>query len=157
MSVVVDNRKRGADFEEIFKKLAGFQGILVLNNWLTGRYIFFKGQRQFQVIKGELDFKAIQRDGTVAYIDCKCFLDERFPYSVLDQHQIDRALMYGEWNVPSGFVVMFMKVNKLVFFTGLMISRKGPGSSFGWEDGIQLGSMTKCDLNIIFKKRGSRP
>lgn len=157
MNVAPKNRKRGADFEEIFKRIAGFQHVLVLHNWLTARYTFYKGSTHLQVVKGELDFRMIKRNGDVAYIDCKCYQDVKFNYSMLDEHQINRAVLYNEWNVPSGFVVMFVPVNRLVFFTGQMIAKKGPGNSFGYQEGILLGTMTKCDMELIFKSRGSRP
>lgn len=116
-------------------------------NHLTAFYI--KGSRP-KIVKSELDYRLINQNGRVAYVDCKNFQDDHFVYSQIDQEQIDRAVIHNQWNVPSGFVVWFRKVNKVEFFSGSYVLRKGPGTRFCAGDGIPLGRFERFDLNRLF-------
>lgn len=141
-----DNREMGKSFEEIFKKRAQSNGLLPFKQGLSAKYVY--GGR-VQVEKSDLDFKLISRGGTVAYVDSKAFSEERFPYSALTEHQRDIAALYNDWSVPAGFVIWFFKFDKVVFYSGYTIKKKGPGTSFGFEDGLELGSTQEFDLRPI--------
>lgn len=105
-----------------------------------------------RLISADLDFKLIQKGGRVAYVDCKCFKLEKFHYSNLNPRQIERALLYRNWGIPSGFLVWLMKKNEIVYYDGVVVFDKGPGSGFCSSDGLLLGSFEKFDLKRIFSE-----
>lgn len=132
----------------MFKKRAQSAGLLAEKNHLTARYTY---NGRITVTKSNLDYTLINQDGKIGYFDCKSFLSDHFTYSALEPHQIDLSIKYERWCVPSGFVVWFRQVNKIVWFKGLDIQRKGPGSRFTTQDGILLGSIEMFDLNKLLK------
>jgi len=146
---VTRNKNRGLDFEHIFQKKALREGYNILKNHLTAFWIPFP-RRQLKVIKGELDFRMFDRKGRISYLDCKTFNTDHFVYSVLDEHQINRACLYNDWNIASGFIVYFMPLDKVVFFSGHAIKRKGARSSFRPEDGKLLGGLVGMRVSLIF-------
>lgn len=145
----VDNRVEGKSFEEVFFLHAQYSGLLPTKNHLTAFYL--PGGR-VKVVKSELDFRLIRReDGRVAYLDCKSFKDSFFVFSDLDEKQVERAILYNECNVPSGFVVYFRSVNRVAFFSGQDIAAKGPRARFDVSEGRFLGRIEKLDLKRIME------
>lgn len=132
----------------MFKKRSQSAGLLAIKNDLSARYTF---NGRIKVVKSNLDYTLINQEGKVGYFDCKSFLSDYFTYSTIDPHQIDLSIKYERWRVPSGFIVWFRQTNKIVWFKGLDIQRKGPGSRFTAQDGILLGSIEMFDLNILLK------
>ncbi len=145
-----ENRNQGASFEDVFFKIAQLQGFLILKNHTSCRFV--PGGRAIVIKEGELDFKLINSDGVTGFFDCKSYQDDFFTFSQLDEKQIERSLLYNEWNIPSGFIVYFHKTNMVVFFPGHIITKKGPRSRFDITDGIGLGSIFKFDLHRIMKR-----
>ena len=143
---VEKNKTIGKQWEEIFIKQAQSNGLLVLRNYLTCRFLY-KGR--VQVVKGELDFKLINRDGRVGFFDAKSFAGDSFVYSNLEENQINRAALYNEFLVPAGFVVFFRKLNRIVYYSGSIIARKGARSNFQASEGISLGTYVKFDLKRL--------
>ncbi len=144
-----DNRDQGASFEDVFYKQAQLQGFLILKNHTTCRFI--PGGRAIVIREGELDFKLITNEGRTGFFDCKCFQGDSFTYSMLDEKQIERSLLYSEWNIPSGFIVYFMKTNKVYLFRGDHIYGKGPRSRFDHADGKLLGTIFQFKINHVMK------
>jgi hypothetical protein len=146
MSNGPSNKRAGTSFEDIFSRQAQLQGFLVMPNHTPCRFI--PGGRAIP-IKGELDFKLIDQSGRVGFFDCKSFQEDFFTYSDLDEKQIERAVLYNEWSVPSGFVVYFRKTNQVYFYNGHVIDLKGPRERFDKSDGISLGTIFKFRPSII--------
>lgn len=138
-----ENREEGLAFEALFLRQARRLGLLAIPNHLTcqrgrgGRII---------VLKSELDFKLLFPGGGVGYFDCKSFHGSAFRYSDLDEKQIQRARLYNEWGVPSGFVVLFRAAKRVELFTGEAIIWRGPGNSFHAGEGVDLGPWHDFDL-----------
>lgn len=149
-----DNRVAGSEFEAIFVKRALSNGLLVIKNHLTCKFTY---NGRLQVVPGELDFKLVSAAGTVGYFDCKAYESDHFTYSQIETTQIDRAVVYNNWRVPSGFVVWFRPENAVVFFTGHMIAQKGPGNRFKSNEGYRLGGFETFDLNTVLRPKKGRP
>lgn len=143
------NKKTGDSFEDLFKRQAQFNGLLALKNHLTARFV---GAGNVKIVKSELDFKLINQNGDVGYFDCKSFESDYFVYSQIDSKQLERAALYNEWNVPSGFVIWLRKVNTVLFITGKEIQLKGERTRFTRKDGQRLGSYENFDLKVVLKR-----
>lgn len=124
-------------------------GLFPLQNYLTARYIF---KNNYKVVKSNLDMTLISTEGQVGFFDCKSFEAEFFTYSDLNPDQVKRAVLYNNWKVPSGFVILFRPINRISFFTGQQIVQAGPGSRFLPLDGLELGRLESFDLRPLFKK-----
>lgn len=147
---VVDNRDEGALFEKLCIEQARANGLFVEKNPLAARYVW--GGR-VQTAKSNLDLTLITQAGLVGFVDCKSFDADRFSYSQLTRHQIDRATFYNEWNLISGFIIHFRPSGEIGFFSGERIQKGGPRSSFGVDDSIRLGNWARFDLKILFKAK----
>jgi hypothetical protein len=141
------NRKKGAYFEHVFQHRAGVTGFLAIRQHLSFRYL---RKDKIQPIRAELDFSLIRKDGKICFIDCKSFATPRLLRSQLNPFQVTRAHKYNMWQVPSGLVVLFDKLEQVVFYTGLQLSRMAKGDSLAPEDGILLGSPLTMNLDLIF-------
>ena len=142
-----DNRVEGKLFESLVFRQAQANGLLVMKNHLTCHHTF--GGR-VQIIKGELDFRLITQDGRIAYVDAKSFEGDKFTFSDLSDHQVERAALYNEWKVASGFIVHFRATKRICFFPGSEIKLAGPRSKFTSNAGTLLGVWSKFDLKMIF-------
>ena len=138
----------GKQFEEEFKTRAKLNGLYAEKCELNARRLPGGGVK---VLKSELDYKLINQAGRVGYFDCKSYAGDSFVFSQLDPNQLERADRYNYWNVPSGFVVWFRQINRIVYFSGFVVTRKGAGSSFSEEDGISLGSIENFDLKPLLR------
>ena len=147
MAQVESNKAEGRLFESLFARQAQIEGLLVIKNHLSCRMLY-KGR--VQVIPGQLDFTLANRDGRVAYVDCKSFEGFSFSHSKLTPHQVERAALYNDWNIPSGFIVHFRKTGQIVFFRGSVIHKTGPGNSFHSGHGTILGCWHRFDLKPVF-------
>lgn len=141
---VDENRRQGRYFEELFFKQAQKLGLLALPSYLACKMSY---AGQLMLIPGDLDFKLVQERVT-GFFDCKCFDADHFNYSALDQHQIERATLYNERKVPSGFVVLLKKTKNVYFYSGQSISKRGQGSMFSPADGVLLGPWYEFDLRL---------
>lgn len=146
-STADSNRIRGKFFEEVFERFALSQGLLPVRNMLSARPM---GNNRWQPIKSQLDFNLYRRGGTVAVIDCKSFQRAFFTYSEIDEKQLHRAINFNRFGIPSGFLVWFRQTNKVSFFSGLIIQKKGSGCRFVPQDGIPLGKWERFVLTPIF-------
>jgi hypothetical protein len=146
MARAVANKQTGSAFEDLFFKQAQRNGLLVIKNYISAQYTY-KGR--LQAVPSDLDFKLISQLGQVGYFDAKTYQEDHFVYSQLEEHQLARAVLYNNWSVQSGFVVWLRKVNLVVFFSGHVIARKGPGSRFKFEDGLVLGRWENFDLRPL--------
>ena len=142
---VLENKEKGLLFENFFQRQARIQGFLCLKNELSARYI---GKGRLIAIKSDLDFRLI-RQGKVGYFDCKSFSTEKFTYSDLNKDQIDRALRYNEHDVPAGFIVYFLDLKLVRYFSGAYIDKKGPRTSFSHMEGQNLGSIFNLNLRHL--------
>jgi hypothetical protein len=140
------NREIGKVFEELFKNQAKFSGLLALKNPQAAQYTY---NGKLKPIPGDLDFKLIDSKGNVGYFDCKSFDGEKFSFSELKEHQVDRACLYNEWGVPAGFVVCFRESRRVVYYPGGYVKAKGPRTSFSCYEGLFLGFFENFNLKMI--------
>lgn len=144
------NRLEGKSFEEIFKSQAQRCGLLVLPNRLTARYI--QGGRVLME-KSNLDFMVSNQMGTVGFLDAKSFAGSKFSFSEIEPHQLDRAVLYNDYSIPSGFVVFFRAEKVVCFYSGRQIQQKGIGNSFSFHEGLYLGGFWNFDLGLVLSKK----
>jgi len=141
------SRSVGKSFEDIFKRQAQIQGVFIEKN-PTACKLGWNGRPV--VIEGELDWKLILK-GITGFFDTKTFDKPKFTYSSIKEHQIERAALYDELGVPSGFVVWFREINKVVFYKGAVIKAGGARTSFTPADGKILGSWFDFSIKELFK------
>lgn len=137
------NRVEGNIFEDLFKGQAQRDGLLVLKNWYSCRFI---GRGKVLVIKGQLDFTLSNQEGKVGFFDCKSYANDYFVYSDLDEDQVKRSILYNDYNIPSGFIVWFRPTKNVYFFSGRMIALGGPRNRFTPDQGRLLGRFENFDL-----------
>lgn len=140
-----DNREQGKFFEERFFRQAGLNGLQAIKNPLSCKWAWTK----LHLVKGQLDYLLLKKKIT-AFIDCKSFVGEYFTFSGLDPHQVERAILFNEWEIPAGFVVWLRGDNTVTFFTGQKIAEFGERSRFTSADGVLLGSIEDFDLRRVF-------
>lgn len=147
-----DNKVEGSQFELLFQKTAKLQGFGVHKNKLSCDII---GPGAYRPVKSELDWLLIDpKDrGRVSYVDTKCFLDDHFVYSVIKQHQIDRAVWFNDFGVTAGFAVWFKSVNRVVFFSGKLIRFFGERNRFSHDQGVLLGAIHNFDIRRIYEAK----
>lgn len=142
------NKAKGAHFEAQFVARCGAYGLKALRNELSFRYS--KGGK-INPVRADLDYRVLRRDGRIAYVDMKVVATEHFTYAQFAKHQMQRALQYAMYNVPSGFVVLFEPTKSVAFFTGDVIYRRGPRTRFTAADGALLGAPYTFDPRLIFE------
>jgi hypothetical protein len=150
-----EGRLFGASFEKALQLQGRSNGLLVLQNKLTAIPLGGGGVR---VLKSELDFTLARKaDGRVAFVDAKTYATDYFDYSNLlskkppHDHQIQRAALYNEFGVPSGFVCWFRPpCDQIVFFSGRQVLMAGPGTRFRPQYGLFLGRLNEFDLRRVF-------
>lgn len=141
-------RTEGSAFQDLFEKQSKRNGLLAIRNHYTAKYQY---SGTISVVKSELDYKLINQKGSVGYFDCKSFQQDHFTYSMIDEKQIERACLYNEWNVRSGFVVWLREINRVVFYSGHIIKGRGPGNRFESHDGLHLGKFESFDLRLLLR------
>lgn len=141
------NRLHGNAFEEIFSRRAQSNGFYPSKIPHAAKFLF-KGR--IQMIKADLDFRLIRRDGKIGYFDTKTYVDSYFTFSELREDQVKRAIRYNELNVPAGFVVWFRTIDVVVFYSGKDVETHGSGSRFDPSNGRVLGTIQSFDLRTLF-------
>ncbi len=141
-----ENRENGKGFEDVFTLQAKLNGLFPFRNELACRYVGSK----VITLKSNLDFTVITRNGKVAFLDCKTFQNPYFTFSEIKPSQLKLASDYEFWNVPSGFVVLFMKTRQVVYYTARRIELFGPGARFLPESGLSLGKLESFDLRLVY-------
>lgn len=145
MKPIDKNRDEGRSFEQVFEFQAKRRGLLVIQNYLTARHV---PERGLMAMKSNLDFMVSSQAGRVGYFDTKSFTGLSFAYSKLNQAQVERAKLYNDYSIPSGFVVLFSDTKNVIFYSGKRILNVGCGSSFEEKDGINLGKLWSFDPRI---------
>jgi hypothetical protein len=141
------NEQIGKQFEELFSKQCRWNGFLPIRNYLSCRFLF-KGR--VQVIKSQLDFTVVSKEGRVACVDCKSFQHDFFTWAQIPIEQIERAQTLNEWNVPSGFVVLFRPSLQVVFYSGVCLNLRGQRTRFTPDMGLRLGRFDCFSPRPIF-------
>lgn len=145
----MSGREEGANFEDLFVRQARRNGLTPIKNYLSAK-IGWNGR--IILLPSDLDFKLVTPKGVIGYFDCKTFAEDYFTYADIDEDQLERAALYRDLKVPSGFVVFFRQSNEVVFFTARAITLKGPRNRFTSSDGRFLGTYEDFDLRPILKK-----
>lgn len=133
----------------MFEKVARLMGFLPRKIGLSARYI---GPGRLLPVKSELDWQLVHSSFPVAFVDTKTFSGDRFAYSQIDEAQLKLANLFNDWGSPAGFIVWLRATNKVVFYSGRAITRKGEGNSFGSDDGVILGDMPNFRLSGIYSQ-----
>lgn len=144
------NRIRGKFFEEALQVHARLRGFFIRKNELTAKFI---SKKQTLILKSELDFTIIRKDGRVGFFDCKAYDDDFFTFSKIPDAQLKRSADYVLWNVPSGFFVWFRKINDVRFYPGDMIQRIGKNRRFTATMGVPCGRIEGINVGIAFIPR----
>lgn len=150
-------REEGKFFEDLFMIQARRVGLLAQKNEQACRVTGSGKFTRVKLLKGELDFKLVARGGPVGFFDCKSYGNAHFIYSDLDPDQLDRAILYNNWEIPGGFVVFFRPLKTVSFFSGHVIARKGARNRFEPEDGVILGPWDNFDLRKALGPRNVFP
>jgi penicillin-binding protein-related factor A (putative recombinase) len=148
---VVKNHEDGKTFEKILKNQGMRCGLLVLKNNLSAKYI--QGGRVL-LEKSNLDFMIANQRGVVGFFDAKSFDGDSFKFSEISPHQLERAKLYNDYEIPAGFVVFFRELKKVFFYSGKAMITKGPNNSFSPEDGVLLGNLWQFNLSLILLNGG---
>ena len=144
-------RQAGREFEDLFEKMARFDGLLVRKIPLSCKaYQDRQGMTRYHPIDSELDWQVLDRNGRIAFLDTKSFHGERFPISAFEEHQVTLAQTLNEWGHVAGFCIWFRKYNIVVFFTGAQVAALEEGS-LGPEEGLHLGSGFDFNISKIFR------
>lgn len=144
---IASNKHAGAAFERIFLWRASIGGLLAQKNELSFRYAH---GGKVVPIRTNLDFTLIDRDGRHAYCDTKSFDKPHLTLSMIDKHQLARALTYAKWNVAAGFVVWLKPLGRVVYFSGALLGQVRPRSRVLHSAGVDLGSYADFSLLPIF-------
>lgn len=147
MKIRPSNQDYGKFWEDVFERMCRYNGLFPKKNPLSAKII---GRNRVQLLKSDLDYRVVTRDGRVGYFDCKCYGKSHFVFSDLDSNQVEQAVLFNEWNVPAGFVVFFRDSNEAAFFPGKTIAQAGPGSRFTISEGVSLGRLESLDLKRLF-------
>lgn len=140
------NRLEGKSFEEIIKSQGHRCGLLVKPNKLTAKFI--PGGRTL-LEKSNLDFMLANQMGKVGFFDAKSFAGSSFGFSDINEHQLEKAVLYNEYRIPAGFLVFFRAEKAVSFFSGKHIQKSGPGTSMKFGEGIYLGQFWSFDLGLV--------
>lgn len=143
------NRSNGKHWEDVLFKRAQMNGLLPKRNYLTARFIF---KNKYKIMKSNLDLTIISPAGLVGFFDAKSFDKDYFTFSTINPDQVTTASEYNQWRVPSGFLVLFRTINKVVFFSGFEIKAGGPHFRFDHTMGLYLGRLENFDLKLLFQK-----
>lgn len=146
-SVQDTNRIQGKFFEETFERFSRLQNFFPVKNRLSAQPI---GLGKWKPIKSQLDYNIYKPGGQCAIIDCKSFDAGRFTYSQIDDKQLEKAVQFNRWKIPSGFVVWFRDPNLVSFFSGYEIERRGKRSQFVASSGKILGRLENFIIAPIF-------
>lgn len=141
------NRIGGDGFEKSFVHRAHLTDHWPIKQPLA--YRFLRGGKK-QAMRAELDFSLINRDGKIAYVDCKVVSADYFLKTRMQPFQVHRAFQYNLRNVVSGFVVYFPACNAVSFYTGLQLHLVAPKTRFAPDDGIPLGDLVGFDPGLIY-------
>lgn len=141
------NRLSGKYFEHLFAHRARMGRCLPIKNPLAYKPL---GQGRAIAVFAELDFTLVSPEGRVAFVDTKQFQKQKVAYSQFTTHQIHKAVRYNHYNCPAGFVVHFVSINAVYFFSGLQIFAIKGGPSLPYEAGIYLGASGNFNVMPIF-------
>ena len=145
---VHENRASGKHFELLFRAQCERLGYLVVKNDLSARHL--RGGK-VRLLKSQLDFLVITREGRCGLFDCKSFEGSYLTRSQLNDQQVERAYLYNEFNLPAGFIVWHRETNKIVYYKGELIVKIGSKARFDPSNGTPLGEIFRFDISIAMK------
>ena len=101
-------------------------------------------------VKSPFDF-CIAKKANVLFFDAKSTDLNSWSYSMVNQKQIEHLLkLENEWLV-SGYMVLFKKLDKVIFFTATQLNDLKPGQGLKPDQGQYLGSMLSFDPAIALE------
>lgn len=138
-------RIHGQQFESIVVKHAHMQGIHVIKMPLGAER---RGRILVQV-KTPFDYILVS-NGIVVFLDCKSIDSDKFPFSLITDHQ-RIALSEAQRNgCQSGYLVWFREINEVAFFNAEKLINCQPGCSLKPTDGLLVGKMEDIALGTLF-------
>lgn len=140
------NRIAGKRFEQMFQHRAQLSGLLCVRNepafrWMPGGKV--------RPVKSELDFTLVTRMGQTAFVDTKSFDTERTNRSALSPAQVQRAYRYNLWRLAAGFVIEFVPLGQVYFFSGIQMHCLPSGQPILPSSGILLGASSSFDASKV--------
>lgn len=141
-------KEAGTTFEKLFERQCLLSGLWADPNHIKARRLW---GGKLKELKSDLDYKVMRRGGRIGFFDCKTFDEAFFTYSKINPDQLDLSRRYNEWGFASGFVVWFRPIDRVVFYSGQLISDRGPGTRFTPLDGTDIGCWSRFDpLRLFF-------
>jgi penicillin-binding protein-related factor A (putative recombinase) len=146
-------RNEGKGFENVFKARCYQERVLPVQNGLESTW----GKRGFKWVlvpkKSKPDFDLFW-NGRAAVVDVKSTDDLYFSYSLINRDQLEKLILIGE-QIPSGYVVCFRSLHKVIFFSWKELMLCRPGTSLEDKNGLYLGDLMSFSVKPIFSTFGS--
>ena len=137
-------KSAGDTFEEIFQVICNRDGIICVD--FPDGCTKVKTPYGLKLYPKNMPFDfMICRDGKSAAIDAKTVQGKTFEYSMITRHQLESLSEVGP-HIPSGYVVWFREIDKVVFFDYLKLISVASRTSLKPEDGIMLGTIGNARL-----------
>lgn len=147
------SQKIGSGFEGFFEASCNRQGFswihIPLGARIYGRDRF--GKPLTHLVKAPFDYAIagiLNGLPVAAYIDTKTVAGKSFPKSNIDDNQIDNLVNFERMGHPSGYLIYFREVQKIVFVSAALIKEKN--SVIKPQDGKELGDLFDFDLKKMW-------
>lgn len=96
-------------------------------------------------VRTPFDF-VIGKNAKAVFFDAKCMGDDRFTYSLIKQHQVQKLLELEQQNFRSGYVIFFDTVDRVEFFSASQLMAVKRRESLKSGEGMFLGSIQNFSL-----------
>lgn len=139
--------KRSGDwFENVIKFHASKQGMACEKIPSGAKWV---GPNRTIAVRTPFDF-ILAFDGKCAVFDAKLINADRFPKSQIKPHQLKSLCAFGAVGISSGYVINFVKTNRVEFFSWEKLAALKTRDSLKSGDGLLLGDQQRFDLSLIF-------
>lgn len=88
--------------------------------------------------------------GMSGLLDAKSCGDLRFNFSAITKHQVDEMLQHERAGIKAGYIILFRKIQKVIFFPASTLAGMQSRTSLGVDGGLLLGSTIDFDVRKIF-------
>lgn len=140
----------GAEWETHLKTIARFQNIVPISLDRPAQW----SPQGYRKQKAQFDFIFLGPNAKVICFDAKTTGLKRFPCDKINPDQLKHLMDAGQ-NCPSGYLVWFRPVDKIVWFSWQELFRiiTGPDRSLVPERGLFLGPFQTFKFQPIFDLR----
>lgn len=139
----------GDEFENLIQSVGAIKKIKVIKIPSGARYVKTKTGLALAKARSPFDF-ILLKNGKAAFIDAKSINAERFPKSLITHHQALTLKDCELQGFPSGYLIYFRPLNRVVFFASQTLLTLPAGKSLTTADGLLIGSIYEMDLEKLF-------